>query len=962
VTQSPYSEVPAGTGSQDGGAAASPAPDPVARTLVIPERPLAIPADEAIDLLNERIHLGESIRRPGLFRAATARRRDTLRWHEENAGLIEGMFEEPRPTEIRTVGRPVYSNEVLDLLDSETRQLSSLRERLVVRRRRPILSASSSGGDPEPAEIPAAEEQPGGFSASDPSKTTESAATSAPQRLPETAPESDEATDGLSPLDELRDVASRPVDQAALRDIAIATAASAALPAYDADAVSTRDFIGIDAVADAFSYLLASRNAQPPLAIGLFGEWGSGKSFLMQSIKRRIDEITRGARQSGLPQSKIGVYKRVVQVEFNAWHYVEGNLWASLVDHIFANLRVTPSESLPELERRRIEISRRMVSTTQQRIMLNKRISSLDDKRRRSEQEAAVLREGQLRRLQELRKLRLSDVATAAKLNDSEKKAVSNALGQIGLDQVGDTAIAAAQSLTEARALVHRGGAILAPLRGKGVLWLGAIIAAILAAPIVAFALQKWNVSAVPKVLTSLAATASCAIVYFRQSLAWASGALSRIETAEAQVRARVNAETEKQAKEVAQLEQAIGEDQRLIAEAQQQRQDVDKQIAALQREVRELTPGKILAEFLDQRATSLDYQKHLGLTALIRRDFEKLTTLVAEANAEPEADQPSSSSVADFSRVILFVDDLDRCPPRRVVEVLQAVHLLLSFPVFAVVVAVDPRWLSRSLQEQYRGLIEGRASDVDASTAQDYLEKIFQIPYRVAPLDSHSRALFMGGLVSRLIGEPTINDPVAPADFDQAPQETQPLLVPSGDGDDPAPAPSDAAESKPQTTADAFRKRKTDNGTSEVDLNPASLQLDDDEVRFLGELLPVLDSSPRGLKRYINIYRLIKTVVGEPSASRTGEAQRRMFLLAVLTAFPYGSDVINYIIDSPSPHTQFLGDRITEYFNQRRVDHPGLSECKTLTSWVTEHTAIAGCPIFEMLEDARHVRLYSFT
>jgi KAP family P-loop domain len=608
-----------------------------------------------------------------------------------------------------------------------------------------------------------------------------------------------------------------------------------------------------------------------------------------------------------------------------------------------------------------MEISRRLVSTTQQRVMLNKRISSLNDKRRRSEQEAAALREGQLRRLQELRKLRLSDVAAAAKLDDSEKKAVSNALGQIGLDQVGDTAIAAAQSLTEARALVHRGGGILAPLRGKGLLWLGGIIAAICAAPIVAFALQKWNVSAVPKVLTSLAATASCAIFYFRLSLTWASRVLSRIDIAEARVRARVDTETEKQAKEVAQLEQAIGEDERLIAEAQQQRQDVDKQIAALQREVGELTPGKILAEFLDQRATSLDYQKHLGLTALIRKDFEKLTTLVAEADAEPDADEPSSSSVADFSRVILFVDDLDRCPPRRVVEVLQAVHLLLSFPVFAVVVAVDPRWLSRSLQEQYRGLIEGHASDVDASTAQDYLEKIFQIPYRVAPLDSHSRARFMSGLVSRLISEPTINGPVTPTDIDQVPQGAQPLPVPSGDGA-PVPDPSDAVESEPQRTVDTSGKRENDDDTSEVDLNPASLQLDDDEVRFLGELLPLLDSSPRGLKRYINIYRLIKTVVGEPSASSTGEAQRRMFLLAVLTGFPYGSDVINYIIDSPSPRTQSLGDRIAEYFDQRRANDPGLSECKALTDWLAEQTTIAGCSVFETLEDAHHVRLYSFT
>jgi hypothetical protein len=39
----------------------------------------------------------------------------------------------------------------------------------------------------------------------------------------------------------------------------------------------------------------------------------------------------------------------------------------------------------------------------------------------------------------------------------------------------------------------------------------------------------------------------------------------------------------------------------------------------------------------------------------------------------------------------VLYIDDLDRCPPRRVVEVLTAMQLLLALPLFVVVVAVDP-------------------------------------------------------------------------------------------------------------------------------------------------------------------------------------------------------------------------------------------------------------------------------
>ena len=40
-------------------------------------------------------------------------------------------------------------------------------------------------------------------------------------------------------------------------------------------------------------------------------------------------------------------------------------------------------------------------------------------------------------------------------------------------------------------------------------------------------------------------------------------------------------------------------------------------------------------------------------------------------------------------------------------VDVLQAVHLLLHFPLFVVVMAVDARWVSRALKERFPHLLE---------------------------------------------------------------------------------------------------------------------------------------------------------------------------------------------------------------------------------------------------------------
>ena len=65
------------------------------------------------------------------------------------------------------------------------------------------------------------------------------------------------------------------------------------------------------------------------------------------------------------------------------------------------------------------------------------------------------------------------------------------------------------------------------------------------------------------------------------------------------------------------------------------------------------------------------------------------------------------------IDRIVLDIDDLDRCQPQQVVEVLQAIHLLLALNLFVVVVGVDPGWLIRSLKAQYPDVLGvGRAAE----------------------------------------------------------------------------------------------------------------------------------------------------------------------------------------------------------------------------------------------------------
>ena len=81
-------------------------------------------------------------------------------------------------------------------------------------------------------------------------------------------------------------------------------------------------------------------------------------------------------------------------------------------------------------------------------------------------------------------------------------------------------------------------------------------------------------------------------------------------------------------------------------------------------------------------------YEQYRGLLGRIHRDLLELSEHLKTARAEWAAN--GSQGKPPLQGTALYIDDLDRCPPRPVVDVLAATHPLLSLPLFVVVVAVD--------------------------------------------------------------------------------------------------------------------------------------------------------------------------------------------------------------------------------------------------------------------------------
>ncbi|MFL5255359.1 MAG: P-loop NTPase fold protein [Rhodopila sp.] len=100
--------------------------------------------------------------------------------------------------------------------------------------------------------------------------------------------------------------------------------------------------IGLDV--QALARVICLEQAAPPLSIGLFGPWGSGKSTFMERLEHEIEAIAASERtrrdRAGPPSpDQPNFIANVVQIRFNAWHFADANLWASLTAEFFDQLR-----------------------------------------------------------------------------------------------------------------------------------------------------------------------------------------------------------------------------------------------------------------------------------------------------------------------------------------------------------------------------------------------------------------------------------------------------------------------------------------------------------------------------------------------------------------------------------------------------------------------------------------------
>lgn len=101
--------------------------------------------------------------------------------------------------------------------------------------------------------------------------------------------------------------------------------------------------------------------------------------------------------------------------------------------------------------------------------------------------------------------------------------------------------------------------------------------------------------------------------------------------------------------------------------------------------------------------------------------------------------------------RLVVFVDDLDRCLPEKAIEVLEAIKLFLDVENCVFVLGLDQEVISRGIEMKYKEF--GAKQDGDSSQQKftiegvRYLEKIIQLPFQIPPVEQTDMDDFVHGL-----------------------------------------------------------------------------------------------------------------------------------------------------------------------------------------------------------------------
>jgi hypothetical protein len=340
-------------------------------------------------------------------------------------------------------------------------------------------------------------------------------------------------------------------------------------------------------------------------------------------------------------------------------------------------------------------------------------------------------------------------------------------------------------------------------------------------------------------------------------------------------------------------------------------------------------TLGEKAAGTMKELVREPDYEGKMGYLHLVESDIREVLGLVTEASPEsrvaspegrPESAQgPSTRSggaslAGDFAQddksksarsgasgagvdrvsggggtragvpappanpLIVFVDDLDRCAPNKVAEVVEAINLFLcgDYPNCIFVLGMEPGMVAAALEVANKDVIDKAKEmgvvDSTAPVGWRFMEKIVQMPVMIPPPTKHGRDMYVESLVGAVVA-PDADGTKAVAVAAAVAMPT----TPSPRQDVPPPKENEVQKYVQQmkgvnlaevekksleivAAAPAEERRAAAEAGKRVYAQTFS-ERDPLIANFVQECADLVEGNPRQIKRYVNVFRFYSTL-----------------------------------------------------------------------------------------------------
>jgi tetratricopeptide (TPR) repeat protein len=118
---------------------------------------------------------------------------------------------------------------------------------------------------------------------------------------------------------------------------------------------------------------------------------------------------------------------------------------------------------------------------------------------------------------------------------------------------------------------------------------------------------------------------------------------------------------------------------------------------------------------------------KELTDPLLRNKDENPRRTLDLIGDFEDEFTKITKDYAGDDGKLVVFIDDLDRCIPEKAVDILEAIKLFLNVQQSLFIIGADKKVIELGIHEKYPQMFE--------DWGKNYLDKIVQIPFFLPPV-----------------------------------------------------------------------------------------------------------------------------------------------------------------------------------------------------------------------------------